>query len=207
MIISVIMPVNLGHYKCDVTHNPDHSEDRFKQAVLSFTHQSLSGNELIIISDGCDVAEAIYKEWFLYHPLIRFKKIPKQEDYSGEVRNTGLAMARGEIISYLDHDDVIGFNHIKIISDNFDTNQYDWVYYNDYLVDTVIAQKEERNVDPVFCSIGTSAITHRRDVDVKWGTGYGHDWWMIEKYLLPLRYTKIPTPEYYVCHFRKIDDF
>lgn len=201
------MPVNLGSYKCDVTHNPDNGEFRFRQAVLSFIHQSLSGNELIIISDGCDISESQYKEWFSSHPRIRFKKIPKQEDYSGEVRNTGLVMARGEIICYLDHDDVFGHKHLAIIDKHFDTAEYDWVYYDDYLVDTVIANKEHRIVNPVFCSIGTSAIAHRRDIEVKWGTGYGHDFKMIEKYLLPLRHTKIATPEYYVCHFRKIEDF
>ena len=207
MRISVIMPVNLGVYECDVTHNPDNSVFRFIQAVQSFIHQSLSGNELIIISDGCDVAEATYNDWFSAHPRIRFKKIPKQDPYSGAVRNAGLEMARGEIICYLDHDDAFGSRHLQIINENFDTSKYDWVYYDDFLVDTTMENKEHRIVDPVFCSIGTSSIAHRRDVEVKWGNGYGHDWAMIEKYLLRQPHMKIATPEYYVCHFRKIEDF
>ena len=49
--------------------------------------------------------------------------------------------------------------------------------------------------------IGTSSIAHRRTTKVVWGDGYGHDWFMIVKYLLPRKNCiKIATSQYYVCH-------
>ena len=114
-------------------------------------------------------------------------------------------MAKGEIICYLDHDDAFGPNHLQIINDNFDTSKNDWVWYNDYVVDTILADKVERNVWPALNVIGTSAIAHKRGLAV-WGGDYAHDFRMIEQCLMPLPGMKIPTPEYYVCHFRKIED-
>jgi len=207
MRISVIMPVNLGYYKCDVTQSASHPEIRFMYAVRSFLSQVFKDAELIIISDGDRKVEDIWTHLWVGNPSIRFKYIDKREPYSGVVRNVGLEMAGGDIICYLDHDNVFGPNHLRIIDENFDTREYDWVYYNYYLVDTVMADKVMRNVDPVYCSIDTGAIAHKRSIGVEWETGYGHDWWMIEKYLLPLKSMKIPTPEYYFCHFRKIEDF
>ena len=207
MRISVIMQVNLGSYSCAVTRNSDNSEVRFMQAVKSFLNQSFKDTELIIVSDGDRRVEDIWAYLWANESSIRFKYIDKQEAYSGEMRNVGIGLAQGDIICYLDHDDVFGRHHLQVISDNFNTEEYDWVYYDDYLVNGTMAQKIERPVHPEFTSIGTSAIAHRRNIEIKWGGGYGHDWYMIEKYLLPLRYIKIPTPEYYVCHFRKIEDF
>ena len=48
--------------------------------------------------------------------------------------------------------------------------------------------------------IGTSSIAHKRNLDIIWDDGYGHDWNMIEKCLLPYNGIKIVTPEYFVCH-------
>ena len=207
MRISVIMPVNLGYYENAITHSADNPGFRFIQAVRSFYKQTFRLAELIIISDGCRIAEQLWRKYYSDQQFIHFKYIEKQSQFSGMVRNTGIEMAQGEIICYLDHDDAFGVNHLSIINENFDTSKYDWVYYNDYLVDTIMAEKYERTVIPVQRSIGTSSIAHRRNIDVVWGNEYNHDWHMIEKYLLPLPYIKIPTPEYYVCHFRKTDDF
>ena len=199
--ISVIMPVNLSPYETGSFKSASMPESKFLRSVASFLRQSVKQSELIIISDGCDIAEDIYDEWFIHIPCIQFKKIAKQSPFSGVVRQTGLDMAKGEIICYLDHDDKFGNEHLQVISNNFDTEKYDWVYYNDFLIkDAVHTIKEERDVKPVQSSIGTSAIAHKRDLDVKWGDGYGHDLEMIQKYLIPLPHIKIPTPQYYVCH-------
>jgi glycosyltransferase involved in cell wall biosynthesis len=175
------------------------------RAVQSFMDQVYIDAELIIIADGCEKAELIYNLYFNKIPNIHFKKINKQALFSGVVRQTGIFMAKGEIISYLDHDDFIGKKHLKIISDNFTG---EWVYYNDWR----ITGKEgnnlvftERVVAPQLYYIGTSMISHRRDLNVVWGDGYAHDWRMIEQYLIPRKGTSIITPQYYVCHFHPID--
>jgi len=203
MRISVIMPVNLGYYELieggqAVIISAPESEAKFKRAVNSFINQSFKDAELIIISDGCVKAEMIYLNHYTHIPSIHFKRIDKQAFFGGIVRQTGIEMATGEIICYLDHDDMFGQEHLAIINKNFNTKKYEWIYYDDY----VIADREIilREVQPIICMIGTSSIAHRKNLEIKWGDGYGHDWDLVRTYLMPRIGCKIPTPQYYVCH-------
>lgn len=205
MRISVIMPVCLSPYESNGIKSARDPETKFIRAVTSFIKQSFTDAELIIIADGCEKAEAIYNEQFTTYLNIKFKRIEKQSKFSGRVRQTGIELAKGEIITYLDHDDFIGKDHLMIINDNFTG---DWVYYNDYRIkckegDSLVFI--ERAVAPQLYYIGTSMISHRRDINVVWGDGYAHDWRMIEQYLIPRKGIKIITPQYYVCHFHPID--
>jgi glycosyltransferase involved in cell wall biosynthesis len=211
MRISVIMPVNLAPYQSTpepntdqfiITSAPD-PDRKFIRAVDSFCYQTFKDCELIIVSDGSKRAEEIYLQYYKEISNIRFKYIEKQATYSGVVRQTGLKMAKGEIICYLDHDDMFGNDHLKIISDNFDTSKYEWVYYDDYEANDEIVLVRE--VKPEITKIGTSSIAHRRNVEVVWGNKYGHDWYMIEKYLIPRIGMKITIPLYYVCHRSNIN--
>ena len=194
MKYSVIMPVFLGDYSTRGT-NPS---DKFKRAVNSFLLQEYKDTELMIISDGCDLTESIFNEFFLSYPNVHFHKIIRETSFGGRARQTGIEMSQGELICYLDHDDMFGPNHIKIINENFDK---DWVYYDDYIM-LNIEHTESYKRDNIIevGRIGSSSIVHKRSLNVQWGDGYGHDWFMIEKYLLPHPCIKIPTPEYYVCH-------
>ena len=198
------MAVHLGYYDVGFTHSASDPTIRFRNAIESFRKQTFKDAELIIVSDGCKIAEAIYEDSYSHDLSIKFKYLEKQPIFSGVPRNVGIEMAEGDIICYLDHDDAFGPNHLQIINDNF--GAWSWVWYNDFLVDTILAHKYERDVVPAMNVIGTSAIAHRKDAGVVWGDGYAHDWRMIEACLLPLPGIKIPTPEYYVCHFRKIED-
>lgn len=201
MRISVIMPVYLGSYQFSIHRSASNAEDKFIRSVTSFLNQTLKDSELIIIADGCEKAEAIWRTMFSAEGRITFKKIEKQELYAGIVRQTGVGMAVGDIICYLDHDDVLGERHLEIISNNFDITKYDWVYYNDYLVKSADHSKLEiRNVKPMRNIMGTSSIAHRGDIPLVWGDHNTHDFDMIEKYLLERPSVKIPTPQYYVCH-------
>jgi len=211
MRISVIMPVNLNPYQSIpeaedqfvITSAPN-PEFKFRRACNSFGNQNFRDAELIIVSDGNSRAEEIFRESYASDPRFRFKYIEKQALYSGKVRQTGIRMAKGEIICYLDHDDIFGRDHLQIINDNFDTEKYEWVYYDDYLAND--QGFELREVLPEATKIGTSSIAHRRDIKVKWGDKYGHDWYMIEKYLLPRENCmKITTPQYYVGHFTDME--
>jgi glycosyltransferase involved in cell wall biosynthesis len=207
MRFSVVMPVYLLPYEVNGIRSASNPEDKFIRAVSSFLNQSFQDAELIIISDGCDKSMEIYNKEFSIYPKIRFKKIQKQLLFSGNVRQTGIEMAGGEIITYLDHDDFIGVDHLKIINDNFDPN-YKWCFYNDYLI-----QGKENNellfkireVSPTLYYIGTSMISHLKSLNVQWPDGYAHDWRMIESCLLPHPGIKITTPQYYVCHFHPKD--
>jgi glycosyltransferase involved in cell wall biosynthesis len=211
MRISVIMPVCLSPYasipETDdqvVISSAPEPEIKFIRAVKSFINQSFKDAELIIVADGDRRAEEIYIPYWSHIYSIRFKYIEKQALYSGVVRQTGIEMAAGKIICYLDHDDMFGPDHLQIINDNFNLKKYDWIYYDDYVITG--EEIKLREVKPEICMIGTSSIAHRESAKVIWGDKYGHDWYMIQKYLLPLsRNTKIPTPQYYVGHYTNMN--
>lgn len=200
-MISVIMPVSLQQYSYGTFKCASDPVLKFHRAIDSFLRQTMTDSELIIVCDGDMQAWDIVINDYPDNERITLVYIEKQEPFSGYVRQSGLEIASGEIICYLDHDDILGNEHLQIISDEFDTSKYDWVYYNDYLVLSADHQKvRERDVEPVQNSIGTSAIAHKRDIVIKWGGGYGHDMDMIRNFLLPLPHVKIRTPRYYVCH-------
>lgn len=198
--ISVVMPVYLGEYEgC-----ADNRIERFKSAVISFVNQSYKNSELIIISDGCNIAEMIYNDCLVYDNIV-FKKIPKQSLFSGNVRAEGVKIASGDIIGYLDSDDNIGKHHLQTIVDNFTTKPaLDWVYYND-----IIAIPKypitTREVHLALGFIGTSTIAHRKDCEVSWigCDNYNHDWLFIQKLIAYSNsYIKIYGATYYVNHIK-----
>jgi len=202
--ISVIMPVYLGEYKGCATDR----EQKFKDAIGSFIVQKYKKRELIIVSDGCDIAEDIYYNNFCYDN-IKFFKIPKQDTFSGNVRDFGLQKAEGDLICYLDSDDLLGSNHLTVLANGIKP-EIDFVYYND-----VILIKDEinfpssipRTVNLEHGSIGTSTIAHWKDLNRSWKglDGYGHDWLFIKSMIHDkLKSKKINGAEYYVTHIPNI---
>lgn len=198
--ISVIMPVFLGEY----ANAASDRESKFMAAINSFLRQIHLNKELIIISDGCDMAEKIYNGLGNKENII-FKKIKKQPLFSGKVRNEGVKIATGDIICYLDADDFFGFNnHLSVIANAFISDKIlNWVYYNDYLYPPNNDFKQ-RLVLLEKGSVGTSAIAHKRVCKVSWKNcnGYNHDWLFIEQLIkkYPTNYTKIYGCGYFVCH-------
>jgi len=94
------MPSFLGQY-------PDCASDRkkkFRRAVNSYLSQDYQDKELIIISDGCSETVNLVKN-FYQQKHIHLIEIKKQPLFSGNVRQAGINVAKGEIITYLDSDD------------------------------------------------------------------------------------------------------
>jgi len=203
--VSVIMASYLGFYPGRNT-NPD---KKFIRAVNSFLKQTYENKELVIIADGCKQTEEIYEKFFKQYDNIKLVSIPKQQIYSGECRNAGLNIATGEIISYLDNDDVLGKKHLETIMEQF-TDDVDLVYYDDYLVmskDFKTLQK--RIVETRYGSIGTSSITHKNVDWIRWRTGYGHDWLFVQECIMKgMQFKKLEkTPAYLVAHYGGGGDF
>ena len=204
--VSVIMASFLLPYPGSATNR----DKKFVRAVNSFKKQTYQNKELIIVSDGCPITIELYNKFFSNDTEIKLISIPKQPLYSGEMRNVALKAASGDIISYLDSDDVLGPKHLQIIVDQFDLDQYDWVYYNDYMVlDSTFKKLHLRIVEPRWSSIGTSAISHKKlnELNDSWSTGYGHDFlYVIKLASMGLKYKKIEkVPEYLVCHYYQGD--
>ena len=205
MKISVIMASFLGSFYNSSRTN---REAKFVRAIKSFLNQKHQDKEIIIVADGCDVTEKLYNVHFKSNPQVIFFKSMKMETYAGGIRNAGLKLAKGDIITYLDNDDVIEKNHLKTIHDQF-TEDVDWVYYDDYLVlNKQFSKVQKRHVELRYGQVGTSSISHRnlKKLGIKtdlWRTGYGHDFCTaFALNSLGLRYKKIENPpKYYVCHY------
>jgi glycosyltransferase involved in cell wall biosynthesis len=124
--ISVIMPVTLGLYHgCALNR-----VEKFNRAVNSFINQNYKNKELIIISDGCDIAEDIYVKNFNNYNNILFEKQEKATAFSGSVRNKGISLATGDWICYLDSDDFFGDKHLELLASQI-TNELENNQNND----------------------------------------------------------------------------
>lgn len=204
-MVSVIMPSYLSPYEGSAINRVE----KLARAVDSFLKQTLVEKELIVVSDGCQITNAlIYKEYGNKHS-VRLVKIDKQPLFSGNVRQRGLEEAKGNIICYLDTDDYLTVSHLATIQHQMTEKNYDWVYYSDWIK---IGQEKVvvRNVIPQFGVIGTSSIAHLRSMPVSWVgcDGYGHDWKFIERLKKASnRYDKIYGCGYVVCHIPNRTDY
>lgn len=200
--VSVIMASYLLPYLGSATNR----DKKFIRAVNSFKKQAYQNKELVIVSDGCPLTVDLYNQYYSNEPNIKLLQIPKQPLYSGEMRNVALSLVDGDIISYLDTDDVLGPKHLQIIVDGFDLDKWDFVYYNDYMATEPTFKKLFlRIVEPRWASIGTSSISHKNLNVLKkiWRNGYGHDFLAVFKMAsLGLKFKKLEkTPEYIVSHY------
>jgi len=198
--VSVIMASYLGQFPGSASNR----DKKFVRAVNSFKKQTYDNKELIIVADGCQLTLELYNKYFLNDSNIKIIPIQKQPLYSGEMRNAGLKFAEGEIISYLDTDDVLGPNHLQIIVDQFDLDKCDFVYYNDYMtLDATFKKLHLRIVEPRWASIGTSSVSHKKLKNVKWKSGYGHDMlFVLSLASSGLKFKKLEKmPQYIVAHY------
>jgi glycosyltransferase involved in cell wall biosynthesis len=204
MKISVVMPSFLEEYQIDQNKSASNREFKLERAIDSFLMQTHRDSELIVISDGCEkTCELINSKYesFLDEEKIKLFKIDKQPTFSGRVRAEGLARVSGELVCYLDSDDMLGPYHLGTINAHYDKSMQ-WMYYDDFLYDG--NTKKIRTVKPDNCKIGTSSFCHLSTTAVSWQDGYGHDWKTISK-LLNFKYKKMTTPEYLVCHLSAIN--
>lgn len=207
MKVSVIMASWCAAQRKDI-------DKKLIRAIKSFVNQSYKGEkELIIIGDGCQKTNEIYETNFKDNKEIIYFASPKQPMYSGGIRSLGLKIATGDIICYLDNDDVLGKEHLQTIVDQF-TDDVEWVYYNDYMtLNKEFTKFFTRWVDPRWASIGTSSIAHRNPKnseklkDIQWYTGYGHDFLYVLKLASTgAKFKKLKkNPQYLVCHYKDAD--
>ena len=137
--ISIIMQVYLGFYP-NARKNP---RAKFKRAVESFQAQLYKNCELVIVADGCNKTKLTYQKHFQDDPNIKFVYIDNKENarmydnkeinnkpntyYRGMPRKIGVAMATGELITYMDADDYILPQHTLSIMMHYNLGKdNDW---------------------------------------------------------------------------------
>jgi len=129
MGISVIMPSYLGEYPGSRS-NPG---IKFIRAVRSFLTNTIKDKELIIVSDGCEITNKLYKEHFEQFEEVKLISVEKRkETWPGELRECGRSLAKYNWISYLDSDDALHPTYleqlVKHICNNPEINAFSIQY-------------------------------------------------------------------------------
>lgn len=111
-LVSIIIPVyNVERY--------------ISRCLDSIVYQSYQNIEIILIDDGStDLSGKICNDYAKKD--IRIKVMHKENAGLGYARNSGLEMAKGKFVTFIDSDDYVGVDHIKsmhdlIITTNTDT--------------------------------------------------------------------------------------
>src|SRR4051812_6251676 len=101
--------VNIDHkekIKVSVITPVYNVEEYLEETIDSLVNQTLSPIEIIMIDDGStDRSPEIIEEYSRRYPNVIF--VQQENSGPGAARNTGLKMARGEYISFVDSDDLL----------------------------------------------------------------------------------------------------
>lgn len=108
-------------------------QDYIKQCIDSCIDKLYENQyEIIVINDGStDGTEDILKQ---YLPIKNFLYLKKENGGVSSARNIGLKNASGKYVFFLDSDDYLEKDSIRILLDNCKSN-YDMVSFNHYKVD------------------------------------------------------------------------
>ncbi len=166
MKISVVMPVTLQPY-------PGAAENREKDfiaAVKSFISQTHRDKELIIISDGDETVHDVLRKNFVNLRFINLVELPKQELFSGKIRQAGVDVADGELVCYLDSDDFIAPFHLSNIAACAEAMpDADWYYFNAFYKLKEFGNKiTPFTVNLNTLQINTGCFAHKKNVNARW---------------------------------------
>lgn len=129
-------------------------EKKFIRAVNSFLSQDHSDNELIIISDDCDITEKLYMDNYKDVLNIRYERVDNKERkrmyseeggkkfFRGYPRSVGQDIAKKDVIGYMDSDDIILSSHLSNI-------ERGWALY-DYQLFNSVNSYEMHPIEFVF---------------------------------------------------------
>ena len=131
--------------------------------------------EHVIVSDGPDPAlrKALAEPWLEGWEDLWYHELPahdETEHFGAPARNTGLLLASGELVTYVDDDDALRPYHCTLLAQALTAHpeagfavsrMLSHGAYGDIVIGT----------GPLAAGdVGTPMIMHRRDVPVKYGT-------------------------------------
>jgi glycosyltransferase involved in cell wall biosynthesis len=203
---SVLMP----------THN---RADVVAFAIRSVLDQTEADFELLIVGDGCTDNTAAVVASFA-DARIRWFDLPKAPNFGYANRNVALHEARGELIAYAAHDDLLLPDHLARLGTSMAARGSDWIYSRPLWVSTdgVIVPfavnlelaDERRFFLERANSIPMGCVVHRANCVERYGYwpedvkefGDWHYWRRIVA-SAPLAYDPVPTMLHFTANWKR----
>jgi len=131
--VSIIVPVyNIEKY--------------FSHCMDSLLNQSLQDIEIVLVDDGSpDRCPAMCDEFAMQDP--RVKVVHKENEGAGFARNSGLALAVGEYVAFVDPDDYMALNAFERLYTAAMATNADVVYSSSYLFNNQGYTWRETNIN------------------------------------------------------------
>jgi glycosyltransferase involved in cell wall biosynthesis len=150
------------------THN---RADVIGYAIRSVLWQTEQDFEILVVGDGCtdDTGDVVLS---FADPRIRWFDLPKSPHFGYANRNIALKQAKGELIGFVAHDDILLPDHLALLADCLDRGGAEWAYSRPLWVSTdgTVVPFAVNLTDPAdlayFLNVGNSipalCVLHRR---------------------------------------------
>lgn len=147
-------------------------EDYISASIQSVINQTFQDWELIVVNDGStDQTQEIIEKFVTLDTRIQL--VNKENGGVSSARNKGLALARGEYISFLDSDDIYHFNYIKFMSDPIEQDLADMSFCKFQEMDRdCVLQESPRNVNELYKDSFVEHIMNIKNANHSMGTMY-----------------------------------
>lgn len=130
--------VNIGRPLVSVIIPTKDRPEMLTQAIQSVLNQTFTELEIIVVNDGGVDVQSVISRLNAKGNIV-YKKHDRALDRSA-ARNTGIRVARGKYIAYLDDDDIYYPTHIETLVKFLENSEYKIAY-----TDAVMAEQEKQN--------------------------------------------------------------
>ena len=114
------------------------------QSIESVINQTYTNWELIIVDDGStDNSKSICHSYLCRDNRIRY--IYQENSKQAIARNKGITKANGELIAFLDADDLWLPQKLEVTLNQFDLNQFDLIFTNSFYTDSIMIDLKCQN--------------------------------------------------------------
>ncbi len=153
-------------------------EKHLKKAIESVLNQSFENFEMILVNDSSpDGSERICTEYANKDSRIKLINHPENKGLSA-ARNTGMEVATGEYIWFMDSDDYVECDLLSRVEDSLKKNRADIVVFG--LIEEYFDKKDvyryskQQAVEEEL--ISTKERIHERVIELEENTLYGYAW-------------------------------